>query len=83
MEGTKEGEREEVCPSDRCPGDEGGGREGGMSLCPTPWVITSGSRIGHLSVMGSVRKWFAYTAGRLFLSGARDSWHEFDCIMMQ
>ena len=23
-----------------------------MSLCATPWVITSGSRIGHLSVMG-------------------------------
>ena len=35
------------------------------------------------SVMGIVRKWFAYTADQLFLSGVRESWHEFDCVMMQ
>ena len=28
--------------------------EGGMSPCPTPCVITSGSRIGHLSLMEEV-----------------------------
>ena len=35
------------------------------------------------SVMGSVRKWFAYTADQFFLSGVRESWHEFDCVLMQ
>ena len=35
------------------------------------------------SVMGSVRKWFAYTADQLFLSGVGENCHEFDCVMMQ